>query len=414
MIYLVCFAISLLFMYFANKTQNRKLFVAFSVGSILFPVLLAGLRDYSVGIDTMNYLTYPRYWGGASSADSLGTYLKDYMDLGIGEPLFALLCGAVAQLAGNYSVFLILVHTLIITGVYIGVYRFRKEVNPVAVMALFYLVFYNHSLNIMRQYMAMAIVFAVLADIMQGKYLRYCICVAIAMLLHTSAALGFVVLFVYWFVCGDWNWGIGKVKCLGQKAKSLICKKVSACEEKPEKAPKCAVAYTLWDGFKTKILWRQVVLFAALGLLVLVFNPLCHLLIHIGLLSKRYLWFLNMQETGHATMVTLFLLLEMAAVIVLYKKLKKTNRLFDFFFACSGAYLILYQLSAFIVYGKRVAAYFSLANLITIAMLPRAFDNKKHRLFAYLAVFGVVLFYWLYSYALRNASGTFPYTFVFA
>ncbi len=418
MIYLACFAVSVLFAHYANRTQRKQLFWLFSVLSILIPTLLAGLRDYEIGTDTMHYFNLKRYWLGAVSADSLGAYMKYYMGIGYGEPLFALLCGFVAQVFGNYSVLLFLVHTVIMTGFYIGAYRFRKEVNPVFVLVVFYLLYYSHSLNIMRQYMAMAIVFAALADITQRKYLRYCICVAVAVLFHTSALLGLGILAIHWYIHCDWKRYVLKVKGLMEKVRCFVCKERVLKEKKPVKAVSVIKSASgrvssLVDRIQPQILRRQFFLFAALLLLVLFFNPLCRLVIRMGLLNAKYLWYLDMSRAQHRTMVTLFLLLEMGALVAGHKYMQRNNRLFDFFFTNSVVFLILYQLSTFLVYGERVAAYFSLANLITIAMIPRMFDNKKYRVMAYVAILCVVLFFWFYKYILRNASKTFPYAFVF-
>ncbi len=418
MIYLACFAVSALFAHYANKTQKKHLFWLFSVLSILIPTLLAGLRDYEIGTDTMNYFKLKRYWAGAVSAESLGAYMKYYMGIGYGEPLFALLCGFVAQVFGNYSVFLFVVHAVIVTGFYIGAYRFRKEVNPAIVLVVFYLLYYCQSLNIMRQYMAMATVFAALADITEKKYLRYCICVAVAVLFHTSALLGLGILAIHWYIHCDWKQCVLKAKGLAEKIQCFIYKGRTPKERKPVKAVSviksaCGRVSSLADRIQPPIFRRQVFLFAALLLLVLLFNPLCHLLIRMGLLNAKYLWYLDMSRAQHRTMVTLFLLLEMGALIAGRKYLQKNNRLFDFLFTNSVVFLILYQLSTFLVYGERVAAYFSLANLITIVIIPRMFDNKKYRVMAYVAVLCVVLFFWFYKYILRNASETFPYAFVF-
>ena len=414
MIYFVCFIASATAAYFAHKTSDRKKFLILSVISILITTLLAGLRAYEIGIDTMSYMTKKRYWQGAVSAESLGTYMKYYMGIGYGEPLFALLCGIVAQTFGNYSVFLLLVHAIIVSGVYIGAHRLRKIVNPAFVLLLFYLVFYHHSLNIMRQYMAQAIVFAALADILKKKYIRYCIAVIVAAMFHTAALLGFAALIIYWFLYLDWKVLFekfqsfaGKLRRLGDKKKQEV--KTGAFEE----SRKTRTLIRDLRGNDDLIRRRQIILFAGLSLLVLVFSPLCRLAINLGLLNEKYLWYLDMSRAQHTTLITLFLLVEMSALIVYHKYLRRRYRSFDFFFTNSGAYLITHQISLFLVYGKRVAACFSFANLVTIAMIPQMFKDKKKRLLVYTLVSGVVVFYWYYSYILRNASQTYPYAFVF-
>jgi len=429
MAYLICFAASTVLAYFANKTSDRKKFWMLSAISILIPVLLAGLRDYEIGIDTISYMSKKRYWLGAASAESLGEYMEYYMGIGYGEPLFALLCGMIGQTFGNYSVFLFVVHAIIITGVYIGAYRFRKEVNPAMVLLLFYLVFYNHSLNIMRQYMAMAIVFAALADIPQKKYIRYSIAVVIAMMFHTSALLGFGAIVIHWYLYCDWKGCVGKVKRAGKRiGHVLLPNRKTERKIKNQRLAKftafirklfdnCKNAYnavcTQVEKIEPVVRRRQVILFSAMLLLVLLANPLCRLVIRMGFLHEKYLWYLDMSKAEHTTLITLFLLLEMSVLLLWHKYLRKSSRLFDFFFANTGTYLILHQISSFIVYGKRVAAYFALANLVTIAMIPRMYKDKKRRVIVYVLVLCVVIFYWFYTYILRNASQTYPYALVF-
>ena len=76
MIYLVCFGISTLFAFFANRTKSRAAFLFLSVLSISVTVALAGLRDYSIGIDTANYMSLPRFWAGAVKRSTLGAYME--------------------------------------------------------------------------------------------------------------------------------------------------------------------------------------------------------------------------------------------------------------------------------------------------------------------------------------------------
>ena len=112
---------------------------------------------------------------------------------------------------------------------------------------------------------------------------------------------------------------------------------------------------------------------------------------------------------------------------------------FDFFFTTSVVYLILYQITAFVTYGKRIAACCSFANLVTLALLPRGlgkgisvitprwmgskkitllrfprfFNKKRRRVLGTVLVIGAVAFYWAYVYVYRNSSETMPYRFFF-
>ena len=164
MVYLVCFGISVFFANLAKKTENRKRFIFWSILSILVTVLLAGLRDISIGIDTSNY--YDNSWKTAVGSSSFWRFMVLYhRAYRAKEYLFAILIGLIAKTTRNYHVFLFAVHLIIVGGFYIGAFRFRKHADPVFSLLLFYLLYYNHSLNVFRQYMAMSILFAAAADL---------------------------------------------------------------------------------------------------------------------------------------------------------------------------------------------------------------------------------------------------------
>lgn len=386
MIYLLCFGASVALAHFAGKAKSRKMFILLSLLSIVVPVALAGVRDYSIGIDTNGYLNLKRYWHGATSYDTLWEYLKFYVSIGYGEFLFAFILGSIAQTTGNFTVFLITMHAVIITGVYIGAFRQKEHADPAFILLLFYLLFYNHSLNVTRQYMAMAIVFAAFADIEKKKYTRYVIVVLISIFIHNSAVLGFVPLILYIIMYADFS--------------------------------------KIIRGFTPSVKARGIFIATGLAVLVVFFSPLCRLLIKAGLLLEKYLFFLdNPEKIQPSTMISMFLLVELVAVFVFRKQIKEKSQLFDYLLICSVSYLILHQLSRSIVYGKRVAAYLSLINLTTIAMIPASLENgetvycigkfsvkvRYMKAIAYTAVTAVALFYWWYSYVLRNASETYPY-----
>ena len=272
---------------------------------------------------------------------------------------------------GNYTVFLFATHTVIITGVYIGAFRQRHHANPALILLLFYLCFYNHSLNIMRQYMAMAIVFAALADIEQKKYLRFIVVVIIARYIHTSALLALGALAIHWVLYGSF---IG-----------------------------------LASSLRPSVRARMSTVVVGLSILVFMFPIICRFLISAGILQSKYLFFLNVDEAEHTTINTLFLLVEMIAIFVFRKQLTRRDPYFKYFLLSSVSYLILHQLSAVLVFGKRVAAYYSLGNLVSLAMIPQSFRNKQNRIIAIVLLLCVVFVFWWYVYILRNGNGTYPY-----
>lgn len=367
MIYLACFALSTLFAFWANKTDKRWKFWLFSVLCIALPVLLAGLRGFNIGIDTENYLTFERFWAGAMKADSLIGYLQYYLSLGLREPLFALFIGSIARLTGEYRVFLFLAHLIIMTGIYIGAVRQRKHVNPALVLLIFYLFFFNHSLNIIRQYIAIAIIFAVFADIQEKKYWRYCVAVLVSMFIHSTSVIAFGALILHFLLEFE--------------------------------HPKLRLTR----------LHRKWIITGALSAVILLFAPIVRLLMSTGILSSRYEFFLRQDDVTPALIISGIVVLGLIAVYVFKDAMRARSPQFDFFTMSSIVYLIILQLTWTVAFGKRVALYFAMTDILTIGLIESAQTDKKKRWLVRIAIVGVALAYWLYVYAFRNASQTIPY-----
>lgn len=367
MIYLASYALSVLFAHFAARTKRRSNFIVFSIISIAITVALAGLRDYSIGIDTQNYLTMERFWAGAIRAESLSAYLGYYLAQGYKEPLFALIIGVIAQTAGEFRVFLFVAHAVIITGVYIGAFRMKEYINPAHVLLLFYLLYYNNSLNIMRQYIAMAIIFTVFADLEKRKYFRYIFVVLISMLIHTTAVLALVPLCIHLFLYR---------------------------RQRLKEAP----------------LMRKIIIFMAIVVFAVFFIPLVRWVMDIGILPSKYnFFFKNIEYKRMAITRAVLLALEIIGLFLCYKSMKRYHPHADFYVLCTVFFLALQQVATFILYGNRVSGYFSFINIITLCLLgssqKKAMDRKMW--FSIIAAF--CLYYWRYQYVQSLSSETFPY-----
>ena len=386
MIYLACFAASGVFAYLANRTEKRRNFILLSIISILLPVLLAGLRDYSIGIDVDNYLNKDYYWLGTQQR-APWDYLRYYIGLGRGEMLFGTLLLLLSRITSDFRIFLFFSHTVIMTGVYIGAFRLRKQADPVLILMLFYLFFFNHSLNIIRQYMVMAVMFAAFKDILDGKYLRYCLLAALMATIHSAALVTFSVPLLHFFLYGNDPTGgyrLGK--------------------------------YTFLKYGKFPVWVRILLVLVVLGTMVVSVAPICRFVVNKGLLSNKYFYYLRTDANSYSLIVTLMLLGELAVVWYFRKQMRRMCSNFDFLLTGSAAYLLLLQLTAIIYSGRRIAMFFCLQNVLTIACLAEAIPvkTKTQRYLVKAAILAIGVVYWVYFYALRNASETFPYLSVFS
>ncbi len=380
-IYLICFACSVWFAYRAQKSRSKRRFVFFSIISIAITVILAGLRDISVGIDTYNY--YRNGWAVAVNSKSLGSFLKAYYNSWDSkEYLYALLLGSAAKMSGDYHVFLTIVHLIIIGGVYIGVFRLREYASPAFMLLTFYLLFYNHSLNVYRQYMALAILFASTADILHRRYLRYLLFTFIAVLIHNSAVIGILPLIIFALVYPHNNY-------------RLIISSFTRIDSKMH-------SFTPVQTINRTVIFLMIVIGVA-GLL-----PFMRLLIDIGLLSRKYLFYVSSDSTNTYIVARVLLLAEVL-IIILFKDSFSGQKNEHFFIICTLTYFTLYQLAPSIPYGKRIPAYFSLINLTSLGILTQSQHIRFNRVIIKYSIVLVVVAYWFFFYAYSNASQTIPY-----
>ena len=372
MFYLVCYCSSIFFAYLAKKSRRRSEFIAFSVFSIAITVLLAGLRDISIGIDTSNYF-YGSWYRAMSLRDlPFMDYVREYIALSRDrfEVLFAFLLGTIARTTEDYQVFLTSMHLIIVTCVYIGAFRMRDHVTPELTLFLFYLLYYGKSLNIFRQYVALAILFAVAADIEQRKHLRYLIFTLVATMVHNTAIIGLVPL--------------------------LLFRMLYPAKEK-----------------KKVSTFRKALTFTAISVGTGLFIPFVEFLIRTGVISQKYQYYLDGGESSSYIVSLSFLFVEVIALVLLRKGFLKNNTYSDFYFLTPIAFLMLYLMGTSLSYGNRIAAYLSCINLVSVGMMINGQRIAKYRTLVRWGIILAALLYWGYIYLYGNASRTMPYKFFF-
>lgn len=145
---------------------------------------VAGFRAYSVGIDTSTYV-------GAFSKIENGLYGLVYMEEG-----FEILCGALLFLsANNYTVLLLLFALITNTLIIYRLWELRDKISFTMAIFLYFAIFYMQTMNIMRQYVAIAIVFFATRYIHKRNYVKFVLSVLLAaMFFHKSAVVGLIYL----------------------------------------------------------------------------------------------------------------------------------------------------------------------------------------------------------------------------
>ena len=160
--------------------RNSKTFLW---GIILSLTLIAGLRAYSVGLDTQNYVEKFSYIYKGQFRYAYGL-----------EESFKYICYGILHVIPNASFLLGVLALITNSCIILRFWELRKIVSFPCMVLFYYMSFYFMSLNGTRQFVAVAILFWGTRYLGQKKLLRFIICVCIATLFHQTAIVGFLLL----------------------------------------------------------------------------------------------------------------------------------------------------------------------------------------------------------------------------
>ena len=194
-VYICMLLISILFLYLASKTSKKGKKIICYVMAILLFFVVSAIR-YDVGTDYLN-----RYDGDYRK---IGNGIDVY-NLEIGFKLLIKFCNLITP----KSYILFAITSAIIVGFIM--YRIIKNSNdPILGVLVFFLAgFYFESLNILRQYVAMSIIVFAYPFLLEKKKIPlFVLCTIIAGLLHSSAFVMLVLLFLNNKMLASWKWVI--------------------------------------------------------------------------------------------------------------------------------------------------------------------------------------------------------------
>lgn len=198
-VYIIIFALSLLGVQMADLWyDDRRRFIVGSLLAVLPPILIAGLRDSTVGTDMEVYIL-PLFEGQVSSQQEFGSFI-DSNDL---EILYLVLNFVVAKITDYPFVLLLLIHTLIIIPLYITAMKWREHLSPVLFMFVFYMIFFQESLSIVRQSIALSFSLLAFTAFLENRYIKFFVYAIIAFLFHQTAVIALSLPLIYlavgWF-----------------------------------------------------------------------------------------------------------------------------------------------------------------------------------------------------------------------
>lgn len=373
MIYLIVFAISVLLIRCADKNKNwkksRRVVRAFlTCIAILLPSVLAGVRDYSIGTDVLVY-------GNAWFDYAVGDFdFKHYVIWGTSSSIDLIYCiinYVVARFTDNTHWFYF-VFSLITTGL---IYKAAEDnndiVEPYYVMLTYYLLFYNQSLNMLRQSLALAFAACSFSYIRRNQYIRFALCAVLAYLSHRSAIVVVLLLIIYKIVNSQ-------VRTLG----------------------------------KALVLTGSLV--ALFGI-----NSIYSFFVSVGLLTSRYDSYFDVQQRGGFYVHLLLLCAPYFVLIYMFIKQRLQDK--SIREAISGLkYYLLFStvvgcVTLKMTYMARIVLYFDIMLIYTVPLITdnlgvtlRLEGKNKNKS---LMVLWMVI-YWIIVYAVRNSGETYPFVFM--
>lgn len=193
--YIFILIINLILSYIANIYYDKK-FKLVSILSIsilvLVNVIFSGCRDFGVGIDTNVYIDF--YFNTAKSLENI----KDFFDSDVDKGF--LLLAYLSYLFSDESQSLLVVTELFIqVFLYLALWQYKKaeNISIFVATALFCIIFYCHTLNLMRQFCAISLLAFAFSLFIQGKWKMYIVLQILAFFFHsTSIIFLFVPIFL--------------------------------------------------------------------------------------------------------------------------------------------------------------------------------------------------------------------------
>lgn len=180
--------LNVLFAFFAEKNYdvNKVKCKFFLILIIVANLIVWGLRDIGVGTDTMIYIdSYFKEANNIHNLVELYTYDTDY-DKG-----FLAIAWLSTMFGSDSRILMFITEWLVISFIVLGLYEFKKTLNcSITWFMLFFVLLYQHeTINLMRQFCAMALLFYGYSLFLQKKYLIYFVCQILAYSFHSTSVL---------------------------------------------------------------------------------------------------------------------------------------------------------------------------------------------------------------------------------
>ena len=379
-VYLLCFAFSTALIAIAEK-KSKKQFLLLSAFALLIPCLIAGLRAETVGTDVRVYVK-PMVQSAISAA-GFRDYFADFWfekwrnlfvaDYELG---FSLVVYAVARVTRWLPAVLFVIQALTVVPFYAALARTRRYAPLWLGMLVFYCFCYNTSLNLMRQWIAMAFLLLAFRMLLEKRPILVTVFSLAAVLFHYSAVILVPIYLVFGYIA------------LHRNVKLQIKKfRISG--------------YT--------IALCTLTLVAVLVLMNL--DAILKLMSSLGL--DR---FSNYLVGGQLQLMPKQIVLRLPLLIIFlvnWKFFRKSGAVASFYLAMVLLDMVASQLISVDMYSFRIGAYFSLFSVLAIPTMYSTLESKPRKILTAVCLVAYLLAYWYYTFVVQGRHETIPYHFFF-
>lgn len=333
---------------------------------LLIPAIIAGVRDYSVGTDV---LVYGNTWFNRAFTADYKTYIEWATSSSVGSG-YAFLNYVISRFTNNPHIFYFVYNFLENIIIFLGIKHFSGQINVTLGMSTYYFLFFNVLLNILRQGMALALIVWGLKYVVDKKFIKYILVVAVATLFHNTSFLAILIYLVYW----------------------------------------------ISNDVKNTSVLKDIVSLSIVMLILILFTQLTTVLFSHLLLSDRYQAFIGSSNVRGGFLGHLLLCIPILALYVLNliynKKLSGMDKSFSYLV------LVTTLMSIFNIYSSnlsRITLYF---DFLFIIMIPYIVKNglpriKWKNVDVELVLVTIYLFiYWWLIFVIMQSGETVPFIFM--
>lgn len=361
--YIICFIITTLIIALSenNFKRNRKKTATFlGISAVVILSVFAGIRDYSVGTD-INFYILPGYREARNFLDNYFNLLKyDAYQL---EATFLFFEYVSAKVFHSPHFVMFVISLITNSFAYAGMKNQHNYINIPLSWLAYCLIFFNISLNLMRQSISVAIVFYMFSLKDKLNWKKAFFLTLIATLFHISGIFGFLLYFIY----------------------LLISRK---------------------NNIPNTRFWAFLIFLS----LPLIMPYAANIMKNMGLLTGKFLVFVGNQgkpAVGNIIFRSIGFLSFFLFFLRTRKKNENTNT--DSFLLYVGIMNILLLLNNNLLF-IRIGKYFEIFEVIYFPLGIKIYSQKKgQRLVIYILLVVLLVFYWYYLFIVLNTGSTYPY-----